>query len=261
MSTFFSRFIAIAPYLFVLAITGFAIHQFITGSFMMTRIPYTVGGETMAYATGAFLLLIAVLLGSRKYVSLAVLGLAIIIMVWAIIPRVPIALADKTFGGAWTNLFKALCILFGSFVVARALEKPEHTDGNVETTLQYWVQKLASFSKYSASMFLTVCGVQHFMFAPFVKTLVPVWIPPSQLFWTYLTGVALVLGGLGLLVPRTYSLAARLSGIMVLIWFLTVHIPLAITYLDRPGEVTGCFESLAIGSILVVMYRKQKGDE
>jgi uncharacterized membrane protein len=48
--------------------------------------------------------------------------------------------------------------------------------------------------------FLISSGVQHFLFAPFVVTLVPAWVP-APLFWSYFAGVALIAGGVGLLVP------------------------------------------------------------
>jgi hypothetical protein len=37
-----------------------------------------------------------------------------------------------------------------------------------------------------------VLGAQHFMYAGFIATLVPAWIPGGGLFWNYATGVGLI---------------------------------------------------------------------
>ncbi|MFL6260141.1 MAG: hypothetical protein ACJ76Y_10560 [Thermoanaerobaculia bacterium] len=52
----------------------------------------------------------------------------------------------------------------------------------------------------------------------------PAWIPGAR-YWVYLTGVALIAGEVGILVPRTARLAATLVGIMIFLWVLLLHIP------------------------------------
>jgi uncharacterized membrane protein len=75
--------------------------------------------------------------------------------------------------------------------------------------------------------FLAYSGLTHFPYARYVANLIPPWIP-AHMFWTYFAAIALIAGGIGVLVPRTARLAATLSGIMVFSWVFLVHIPLAI---------------------------------
>lgn len=94
-------------------------------------------------------------------------------------------------------------------------------------------------------VFLVVCGVQHFVYVDFVVTLVPAWLPGLR-FWAYFTGVALVAGGLGVNFPPTVRLAAALSGLMIFLWVLLLHIPRAAAGWPEAFETAGIFEALAL---------------
>src|SRR5450432_3772892 len=104
--------------------------------------------------------------------------------------------------------------------------------------------------------FLVSSGIQHFLFPQFVMTLVPAWIP-GALFWTYFAGVALIAGGLGLLVNRTARLAAALSGLMIFLWLVMLHIPRALAApeaLSR-NEWTSVMEAFAMSGIAFALVR------
>ena len=102
------------------------------------------------------------------------------------------------------------------------------------------------------AFFLLVCGVQHFVYARFVAELVPSWIPP-QLFWTYLTGVALIAGGAGMLLPRTARLAGAMSALMIFLWVLLLHIPRTIMLPEHAFETAGAFEALALSGVALIV--------
>jgi uncharacterized membrane protein len=102
------------------------------------------------------------------------------------------------------------------------------------------------------AVFLTICGIQHFVYADFVTTLVPAWLPGLR-FWTYFTGTALIAGGLGLLVPQSRALAATLSGLMIFLWVFLVHIPRSMADLHNPSEMSGVFEALALSGVALLV--------
>ena len=52
-------------------------------------------------------------------------------------------------------------------------------------------------------VFFTVAGVMHFANPDFFDAIVPPWLWPSERFWTYASGVAELVVGPMLLVPRT----------------------------------------------------------
>jgi uncharacterized membrane protein len=103
-------------------------------------------------------------------------------------------------------------------------------------------------------------GVQHFLFASFVKGLVPGWIP-GALFWTYFAGVALIAGGVGLMMPKTRRAAGIAVGLMISSWVVLLHIPRALaaaTPAARRNEWTAVFEAVAFAGIAFILTHKRR---
>ena len=70
-----------------------------------------------------------------------------------------------------------------------------------------------------------VFGTSEFVYAAFTASLVPAWLPPSQLFWTYATGAAQIAAGLAILSGVQARPAAILLTAMYLVFALLVHLP------------------------------------
>jgi uncharacterized membrane protein len=56
--------------------------------------------------------------------------------------------------------------------------------------------------------FLLTAGVMHFANPTFFDNIVPPWLPPSERFWTYISGIGELCIGLGLLKRSTRRRAA-----------------------------------------------------
>lgn len=69
-----------------------------------------------------------------------------------------------------------------------------------------------------------VFGIQHYLYADFVATLVPS-IFPYQQFWAYFTGAAMFLAGLAIMFNIKARLASLMLGLMILCFILLIHIP------------------------------------
>src|SRR5688572_20253929 len=105
-----------------------------------------------------------------------------------VIQRIPEILANPGTGFIWTNPAKVLALAGGALLLA----------GGARMTV---------VAAVTLGIFLLICGAQHFIYAGFVDGLVPAWIPPGRRFWTILTAVALLAGGLGVILPWTRRLA------------------------------------------------------
>lgn len=70
-------------------------------------------------------------------------------------------------------------------------------------------------------------GAAHFVYMALTAPLVPAWLPPSQLFWGYATGVAHIAAGVAIACGIRARLAAILLTAMYAGFSLLVHIPLA----------------------------------
>ena len=64
-------------------------------------------------------------------------------------------------------------------------------------------------------------------------------------------------GGIGILVRPLMRLAGTLTGIMIFLWVILLHIPRAFGNLHDTGEMNGVFEALAIsGGAFLASRRK-----
>jgi len=93
-----------------------------------------------------------------------------------------------------------------------------------------------------------VFAVQHFIYAGFVATLVPAWIP-ERLFWAYFTGVAFVAAALSFAAGKMLRLAGILLGSMFLIWVVILHAPRVAGAMRNGDEVTSLFVCLAMSGV------------
>jgi uncharacterized membrane protein YphA (DoxX/SURF4 family) len=238
---------------FAASLAAFGAQQLLFGDFVPGRAPAWPAGVpgqlVWAYGTGALLIAIGAAIALDNKAREASLVAAGLIFVWAFLRNIPVALADKIYGGGWTNLGKGLVLTGGALAVASLIRANP---------------KLTWAGRISLGVFLISSGIQHFLFVQFVKTLVPTWIPPDPVFWTYFAAVALIAGGAGLMVPRTTRLAAALSGLMIFLWVLVLHIPRALQAPDAAqirNEWIAVFEALAFSGIAFVLTARPDAGE
>ena len=67
--------------------------------------------------------------------------------------------------------------------------------------------------------FVTLAGVMHFLNPDFFNDIVPPWLPPSESFWTYTSGVAELIIGPMVLWPRT----RRTGATAAIVLFIAVY--------------------------------------
>jgi len=254
------KIVPIGRLFFAVAIMAFGILQFIYGDFVPGRAPAwpaSIPGRLIwAYVTGAALIAAGAAIISGRKARWAAILTGTLIFLWALLRNIPVAAAAPTFSGEWTYLGKALVLFGGAFAVAGSMRDAK---GSRNSALSAFVNSKNGFTylgRFCLSLFMILCGIQHFLFVEFVATLVPAWIP-GAVFWTYFAGVALIAGGVGLLIPQTARLAAALSGLMIFLWVVMLHIPRALAALDpqRRNETTAVFEALAISGIAFVLAR------
>jgi len=115
-------------------------------------------------------------------------------------------------------------------------------------------------TSFLLAAFLVLTGILHFIYVEFVAGLVPAWIP-AHLFWTYFTGSALIAGGIGITLPWTTRLAASLSGLMIFLWVVLLHIPRAVAAPHDSNETTAVFEALAMSGGAILAAASATGRE
>ena len=123
----------------------------------------------------------------------------------------------------WTDAIKLLALTGGAMVMYHAEDREK------AFSMHKGFDRVASFGKYLYAFMLMMFGIAHLVNAEFVKTIVPGWIP-GNLFWTYLTGVALMGAGLSIFINVKVRQIMSLLAIMLFIWLIVVHLPSTIQY-------------------------------
>ncbi len=234
---------------FAIAIAAFGVIQIAAGDFVTRAVPrwpvWLPARAAWVWIVGLLLMAAggALLLNIRTRAVATSLGLALAASF--LVLAVPIAAADAWLGGLWTNAGKVLALSGGAFLIA------SDANGRAPRSLDSIVAfaRRGSVGAWCFAAFLILCGIQHFIYVPFVVTLIPAWMPGAT-FWVYFAGVALIAGGIGVTIPATRWLAGLLSGSMIFSWVFLVHVPRALA--SPPGttnETVAVFEALAMSGI------------
>ncbi len=84
-------------------------------------------------------------------------------------------------------------------------------------------------------MFLLLAGITHFANPDFFNDIVPPWLPPSEAFWTYISGVAEIIVGAMLLRPATRRLGAyAAAGLFIAVYPANLY--MAWDWRDHPAS-------------------------
>lgn len=223
---------------------------FIAQDFIVGRPPAWPEGlnvnPILAYVSGSILILSALAIVVNKNAGAAAMLLAFLIFSLTILRHAPQFMND------WLNAYKALALFGGSLIVAASFFKEDSKVTANITVSQPFIKNMVLLGCVTLAGFFISAGYAHFKFADFVKDFIPAYIP-FRPFWTYFCGICLVAGGAGLLIPQTRKLAALLSGIMVLGWFLLLHIPRFLANTNDAGERLGLCESFTFAGIFFVL--------
>lgn len=241
---------------FAISMVGFGLTQLLTRDFVRLVPPWPAwipGHPFWAYLTGILLIAAGVAIGLDRMARGAAALLGVMLLLSILFLHLPKAASAPLVGFMWTNPAKALAMLGGVIILAGALP-----DAGAGSALARLFRKLSPLGPLFLALFLILGGIQHFVYLDFVTKLVPSWIPGPR-FWVYFTGLALIAGGVGILVPKTTRLAATMTGIMILLWVLLLHIPRAVADPHAAGETSGVFEALAFSGVALILGDRGRG--
>jgi uncharacterized membrane protein len=229
------------------ALLALGVQQIVLGR-LVTRIvlaeaPWGPLPPSLAYVVGLTLIGLGAGIALGRAVAFCGRIFALLCFVSFLALHVRFVLADIPWGGTWTSAGKVLSFCALGLVLASGRQVPLKNRGAAARS----GSALLMIARVFFAAFLVLGGIQHFVWAKFVQTLVPAWIP-GAMFWTYFAGVALILGGVGLLLERTLRLTGLLVGAMIFVWFLVLHVPRALT-MRNANETTAVFEALAFAGL------------
>ena len=229
---------------FAVSMIASGLQQLIRQDFvrLVPKLPSWIPAPSIWAVLSGVLLIVAGLavLFERKRVQASILLGALFVVVGLL--YIPGVVGNPGAGYMWTNPCKTLALL-GATVILTSL--PDHNNTRRTSSRVLPFGRASRIGAVLFGLFFVIGGIQHFVYSDFVMQLVPAWIPFPR-FWAYFTGIALVAGGVGINIKTTVSLAAILSGVMVFLWVVLLHIPRALAAAHDFGETSAIFEALAL---------------
>jgi hypothetical protein len=148
----------------------------------------------------------------------------------------------------WENAEKELTLASGAFVIAACFP------GKNENRLTGFLAKLIPLGAILFAITMISYSILHFKDTKGISAYEPSWVP-DPMFWAYFAGAALLGSGISIIFKIKTGLIAALLGIMIFIWFISLHIPkvAAASAADRGGEITSAFLALAYSGIAFVI--------
>jgi uncharacterized membrane protein len=248
-----NRAFQIGPRIFAAAVLFFGIQQFIFLAWPAGPIPgppWLSGGTLWACSLGILLVGCGLSIAFEIRARWAAASLAIVLLLRAMVLYLPGVFASPRRPGNWTSAFELLAMAGASLVLMNLSRRPSASESGWKVPGRVG-QILVAGS-------LVVFGVQHFIYARFIATLVPSWIP-AKLFWAYFVGVAFVGAATSILVRRITRLATGLLGTMFLLWFFILHLPRVVVAAKNGNEWTSAFVALAMGGSALILGRAESG--
>jgi uncharacterized membrane protein len=230
-----TRATAAGPFVFGAAIAALGLQQlarldFVPGPLVAPAwVPWRTGAACLS---GAVLLAAGATIGPATLRRRAALCLAVLFALVFLAFQLPAPAAIVRDGVARTRALETLAFLATALALSGA--------------------PLARAGRLLFAACLVVLGAQHFMYAAFIATLVPAWIPGGGLFWNYATGVGMIAAGLAIGANRLAVPAGLLLALMLGAFVLTLHAPRVLARLHDAGELNSLLVALAMtGAALV----------
>jgi uncharacterized membrane protein YphA (DoxX/SURF4 family) len=137
---------------------------------------------------------------------------------------------------AYSNTAEQLAIAAGALIVFA-------TNARIDAAL---AARLTRLGQLAFGVCALLFGGAHFFYMNFTAPLIPKWLPPTQEFWGYATGVGFIAAGVAILTGVQARLAAILLTAMLASFTLMVHVPMLLADPSSHGNWAECAANLAI---------------
>lgn len=168
--------------------------------------------SVLAIVAGALLALGGAAIFTRQYEKPGAWSLTIFLGLWTIALNLPSAIAGFKHIGSWNSPAEIAFMTMGALALASSSAGAGR-------------QLLARIARIVAGVCACVFGFAHFNYIDFTATMVPAWIPPSQVFWAWATGAGHLAAGLALVTGLYSRLAATCLAAMMGSFVLLLHLP------------------------------------
>lgn len=230
------RVLEAASLLFPVTVFAFGIEHFVfAGAEGAGMYPWVLGPRAWNYFFGAVLITTSLFIGIKVRAPLAASVLGTTLCVYALLLYGPRIVAQQRDPGPMSGI-----VGVGSPLAAAS---ELLAMGGVALVLAGGRMERPGRVLFAATM--VVFGLQHFLYAGFLATLIPSWIP-LHLFWEYFVGAAFIAAAAALAANRAARPAALSLGTMFGLFVLVLHVPRIVAAVRSPDEWTSAFVAVAM---------------
>ena len=159
----------------------------------------------LAYAAGAFLVFAAAAVEWRRTAAWGEAALTVYYVLFVVLlMNGRLLLTDYAVFVTYENIAMQLAIAAGGLIVYATTARIDASDAALAA-------RLTRLGQLAFGVCSLVFGGAHFVYMNLTAPLVPKWLPPTQVFWGYATGVGFVAAGVAILT----GVQARLAAILV----------------------------------------------
>jgi hypothetical protein len=200
-----------------IGLTGLVWGNFITGQTVPNDFPHRTA---LAYIAASFLVFAGILLQWRRSASVGAAALATYyIFIVLLLMNGPLLLSHYGEYGTYEGLSQQCAIAAVALLIFARFT-------SITATLE---ARLTLIAQFVFGLCALIWGGAHFVYMDLTAPLIPQWLPPSQVFWGYLTGLAFIAAGLSNMLRIKARLAAILLTAMLASFTLLVHVRILFT--------------------------------
>ncbi len=179
------------------------------------------GRAALIYVAAAFMLVAGAAIALRRTAAWGAAALtAYYALIVVIVMNGPVVLRHYAEYVAYSGVAAQVAIAAAGLIVYAANAK-------IDTVL---AARLTRVGRLAFGVCALLFGGAHFFYMNLTAPLVPNWLPPSQEFWAYATGLGDIAAGVAILTGVQARLAAILLTAMFASFTPLVHLPMVLAY-------------------------------
>ncbi len=191
---------------------------------IMAPIPPEVIWAPVGNLVGLILILAGLAIALGKATRIVCYSLAAFLLLFVLLGHLPNRLKyHPEILGYWTDTIKLIALVGGALVLSN------FSESNSPLGIIDRIRPFARHGKYLYTFMLVIFGLSHLINVDLIAQIIPEWIP-FHIFWTYLTGIALIGAGLSIFINVKVRLIMHLLTLMLLLWLIVLHLPATIKY-------------------------------
>lgn len=228
------KYLSHAYILIAVAAIAFGLIGIVAGGFLKNFVPVPEsmsGSKILLYLVSLAFIApgIGMLIPKTKYSASIALGV-VFLLLYLILHLVKL-LGNIYDPGFWAASSEMIALACGAIFAAQVIRPGLH--------------KAYLTARYIFTLAFAVFGIQHFMYAGYIASLIPNWLP-ARLFLAYFVGVVFLSTALSLFLSWQSQLFTFLLGAMLLIFVIILHAPRVIASPGTEPEWVSLFVALAM---------------